>query len=183
MLGTSASPDASGAFTLRNLMPGRYRFDPRFYARYWYLRSITLGGATAKSKIDAAANWTVVKFGEQLSNLTITLAEGAASIRGRIPSVEPMSVYLVPAEPDKAGDVLRYFVTEPATDGVFAFNNLPPGRYWALAQTPDPQTATLTKLRQPEAATARTKLRRIADTQKIELQLKPCQNVADYQLK
>ena len=184
---TSTSPDRNGDFVLRNLMTGRYQFEPHFYARYWYLRSITLGGATAKSqKIDAAANWTAVKFGDQLSNLTITLAEGAASIRGRIPVAvppTPMAVYLIPAEPDKAEDVLRFFVTETAADGAFAFNNLPPGRYWTLAQTPDPQTATLAKLRQPEAATARTKLRRTAEAQKNEIQLKPCQNVADYQLK
>ncbi|HET6851941.1 MAG TPA: carboxypeptidase-like regulatory domain-containing protein [Pyrinomonadaceae bacterium] len=184
---STTSPDRNGEFVLRNLLAGRYQFEPRFYARYWYLRSITLGGATAKApKVDAAANWTTVKVGEQASNLMITLAEGAASIHGRIAATEaaaPMAVYLMPAEPDKADDVLRFFVTEAAADGTFAFNNLPPGRYWTLAQTPDPQTATLLKLRQPEAAPARAKLRRAAETQKSDLQLKPCQNVADYQLK
>jgi hypothetical protein len=184
---SSASPDRNGEFVLRNLMAGRYQFEPRFYARYWYLRSITLGTTTAKSqKVDAAATWTVVKFGDQLSNLIITLAEGAASIRGRLAAAEPpagMSVYLVPAEQDKADDVLRFFITETAADGAFAFNNLPPGRYLALAQTADPQLATLAKLRQPEAAAARAKLRRTAEAQKAQIELKPCQNVADYQLK
>ncbi len=184
---STTSPDRNGEFVLRNLLAGRYQFEPRFYARYWYLRSITLGGANAKApKIDAAANWTAVKVGEQVSNLTIMLAEGAASIRGKIAVTEaaaPMAVFLVPAEPDKAEDVLRFFVTEAAADGAFAFNNLSPGRYWVLAQTPDPQTATLLKLRVPEAAPARAKLRRAAETQKSELQLKPCQNLADYQLK
>ena len=183
----SASPDRNGDFALRNLMPGRYQFEPRFYARYWYLRSITLTSATAKQqRVDGAANWTVVKFGDQLSNLTITLAAGAASIRGQLAAAEPpagMAVYLVPAEPDKAEDVLRFFVTDTAADGAFAFNNLPPGRYWILAQTPDPQLATLAKLRQPEGALARAKLRRTAETQKSEIQLKPCQNVVDHQLK
>lgn len=184
---STTSPDRNGEFVLRNLMAGRYQFEPRFYARYWYLRSITLGSTAAKSqKTDAAANWTAVKFGEQVSNLTITLAEGAASIRGRISATEPLAptaVYLVPAEPDSAEDVLRFFVTEPAAEGAFAFDNLPPGRYWTLAQTVDSQLATLAKLRQPEAATARAKLRRTAETQKNEIQLKPCQNLADYQLK
>ena len=184
---SSASPDRNGEFALRNLMAGRYQFDPHFYGRYWYLRSITLTTATAKpQKLDAAAYWTAVKFGDQLSNLTITLAEGAGSIRGRLAAAEPpagMAVYLVPAEQDKAEDVLRFFVTDLGADGAFAFNNLPPGGYWALAQTPDPVTATLAKLRQPEAATARVKLRGAAETQKSEIQLKPCQNLADYQLK
>jgi hypothetical protein len=138
-------------------------------------------------KTDAAATWTVVKSGDQFTNLTITLAEGAASVRGKLASGEPpagMVLYLVPAEPDKADDVVRFFVTEIGADGTFALNNLPPGRYWALGQTnTDAQTATLTKLRQPDAATARTKLRKTAETQKTEIELKPCQNLTDYQLK
>jgi hypothetical protein len=139
------------------------------------------------SRINAAASWTVVKQGDQLNNLTITLAEGAASIRGKLRSSEPpsgMVLYLIPAEPDKADDVLRFFVTDIATDGTFALNSLPPGRYWLLTQTNvEAQIANVPKLRQPEAATARTKLRRTAETQKTELQLKPCQNLTDYQLK
>ena len=192
--GTTASPDANGAFTLRNVSPGKYQFEPRFYARYWYLQSITLGAAPASGlrsqtsrASDAAANWTTVKSGDQLNNLTITVAEGAASIHGKTTVADPpisTTLFLVPAEPDKADDVLRFFVTGIAADGTFALNNLPPGRYWLLTQTnPDAQLAKLTKLREPEAATARTKLRRSAETQKNQIELKPCQNLADYQLK
>ena len=196
VFGSSGSPDSNGAFVLRNLSAGRYQFEPRFYARYWYLQSITIAtaspAATAKSqaassKIDAAANWTTLKLGEQLTNLTITLAEGAASIRGKWASGEPPAgtvLYLVPSEQDKADNALRFFVTEIGADGTFALNNLPPGRYWALTQTnADAQTATLTKLRLPEAATARTKLRKTAETKKLEIELKPCQNLTDYELK
>ena len=189
---SSATVDANGDFVLRNLRPGRYRFEPHFYARYWYLQSIAI--PAKPQKIDAAANWTTVKSGEQLPNVTITLAEGAASIRGRLALAEGaaapagMVVYLIPAEPDKAEDVLRFFVTEIASDGTFTLNNLPPGKYLAFTQTNvDGQIATLTKLRQPEAALARTKLRRSVEaqreTQKTEIELKPCQNLADYQLK
>jgi hypothetical protein len=191
--GSLASPDPKGAFVLRNLAPGRYQFEPRFYARYWYLHSIRMGavGPAAKSQVassrtDAAANWTVLGSSDQRTNLTITLAEGAASVRGRLSLAERsagMVLYLVPAEPDKAADVLRFFVTEIAADGTFALNNLPPGRYWVLAQpAADPQTATLSKLREPEGATTRAKLRSTAETQKHEMELKPCQNLIDYQL-
>jgi hypothetical protein len=93
-----------------------------------------------------------------------------------------LGVYLVPAEREKALDVLRYFVTPFAADGTFAFNNLPPGRYFTLQQTLDPETNTPAKLRLPESAEARTKLRRKAETQKTELQLKPCQNLTEHQL-
>src|SRR6185295_17706410 len=183
---SSATPDANGAFQLRNLAPGRYLFEPRFYARYWYLQSITTTSGTPKpQKIDAAANWTTVKSGEQVSNLLITLAQGAASIRGRVvvqegATLPATSIYLVPAEPDEANDVLRYFMSDVGDDQTFTFNNLPPGRYFTYLDT---RTTTLTKFRQPEAAPERLKVRKSAETKKNEIELKPCQNLADYQLK
>lgn len=186
VLSGSGSPDEKGAFFIRNLPPGRYLLHPHFYARYWYVDSISYSGAT---KIDAAANWTTLKTGEQPGIYTITLAEGAASIRGRLTNSESaelptgLGVYLVPAEREKALDVLRYFVTPVEADGKFAFNNLPPGNYFLLPQTLDPATNTLENLRLPESAEARTKLRRSAENQKTELQLKPCQNLTEYQLK
>ena len=184
----AASPDASGAFVMRNLMPGKYQFDPQFHARYWYLQSITMTAGTAAKpqKIDAAANWTALKSGEQLANVTITLAGGAASIRGRVPVAEGAalaagtSVFLVPAEADKVDDVLRYFMSEVGADGTFTFNNVAPGKYLTLVDT---QATTLTKLRQPEGAPTRTKLRRTAEAKKNDLELKPCQTLADYQAK
>ena len=197
MFPSSGSPDLRGSFSLFNLKPGKYQFDLRFYARYWYLDSITLGAPatalpksqTAPSRTDVAANWTILKVGEQLNNLTIKLAEGASSIRGRLPLAEGaamptgMAIYLLPVEPERAEDVLRFFVAAVAADGTFALNNLPPGKYRMLAQTSDPQTATILKLREPEAAASRAKLRKTAETKKTEIELKPCQNVADYQPK
>lgn len=35
-----ASPDKSGDFLLRNLGPGQFNLNVRFFAKYWYLRSI-----------------------------------------------------------------------------------------------------------------------------------------------
>jgi hypothetical protein len=191
LIGGTASPDSAGAFILHNLVPGRYLLEPKFYARYWYLQSITINSSGPKpQKIDAAANWTLLKSGEQLSNLTITLAAGAASLNGAVPVAEGAAlpaglvVYLVPNEQDKVEDVLRYFVTNIAEDGTFTLTNLPPGRYLALTQTNvDAQIATQAKLRQPEAAAARAKLRRTAETKKSEIELKACQNLTEYQLK
>jgi hypothetical protein len=192
-LGGYASPDPSGALVWRNVRPGKYRFEPRFYARYWYLQSIAMNKTGAKpQKIDAAANWTITKSGDQLSNVIITIAQGAASLRGRLTLAEGAMVqagtnlYLIPAEPDKATDLLRYFVTEVSVDGTFALNNLPPGKYLALIQANvDGPISTQAKLREPETdtATARAKLRRAAETKKTEIELKPCQNLTDYQLK
>jgi hypothetical protein len=189
VLAGSGSPDEKGDFFIRNLPPGRYLLDPHFFARYWYVDSINLSGSLSGTpKIDAAANWTTLKPGVQPGTFTITLAAGAASIRGRLTTSEGtelqagLGVFLVPAEREKALDVLRYFVTPVAADGTFAFNNLPPGRYFTLQQTIDPETTTPAKLRLPEFADARTKLRRTAETKKTENQLKPCQNLTEYQL-
>ena len=174
------SPDPKGNFTLRNLMPARYLPEFTFYARYWYLDSVSLA---ATPKFDAAANWMTLKSGER-AELTITLAEGAASIRGRVDQAGAgLGVYLFPADRERTADVLRYFVTNVAADGTFSFNNLPPGKYLVLPRALDADMSTNAKLRLPESAEARTKLRRAAETQKTNLELKPCQNLTEYELK
>ncbi len=195
---SSASPDKEGAFVVRNLRAGQYAFNPRFFARYWYLQSISLSpqppAATAakpvpaNTRTDAARNWTTVKLGDRITGLSITLAEGAASIRGQVIAPEgskfpgKLSVYLVPSERDKAEDVLRFFTVETAEDGTFAVNNLPPGRYWLITQDPTDSELTSERLRLPTAAESRAKLRRTAETAKTDIELKPCQNITDYQL-
>lgn len=184
-LSGSGAPDEKGNFIIRNLPPGKYLFTPYFHARYWFVGSISL---SSSSKVDAAANWTTVKQGTQSGTITITLAEGAASVRGRVTATNDtqlpagLGVYLVPAERERTADVLRYFVTPVEAEGKFAFNNLPPGSYFARLQTLDSAMDTLAKLRLPESAEARTKLRRTAETQKTELRLQPCQNLTDYEL-
>jgi hypothetical protein len=198
MNSSGVSPDPKGVFVFRNLGPGRYRLIPNFHARFWYLQSISFGapatatpGAarTATPRIDPAASWTAIKPAEKLSDVTITLVEGAASIRGKVPLAEGATipsgtaVYLVSAEPDKSADGLRYFMTNVSADGVFTLNSLPPGRYWSVLQNPvQTELATLVKLRSPESAEARTKLRRAAESQKSDVELKPCQTLTDYQL-
>lgn len=189
------SPEKNGDLVWRNLIDAQYGFATKFYARYWYLHSITLPGvSTAKTaasnlKTDAARNWTTIKSGARLSGLTITLAEGAGSLRGKLEVPEgtnvpaDLDVYLVPAEKEKAEDVLRYFVAEAIADGSFNADNLPPGRYLLLAQRrAGTDQITTPKLQLPDAAENRLKLRRAAETTKIEIELKPCQNLSDYKL-
>jgi hypothetical protein len=188
-------PDKQGDFTLRNLTPGQYRFHTRPFAKYWYLQSILLRASaaptakTANRPVDAARNWITVNSGTRVSGLLITLAEGAASVKGRIKLAEgqkmppKLFVYMVPVEPEKAEDVLRFFASPVEADGNFALNNLPPGRYWALAKAAaENESALLVKLRLPDEAASRTKLRQEAQLGKAETEFKPCQNVTDFQL-
>ena len=195
-LGGPSSPDKQGKITLRNLAPGQYHFIPRYSAKYWYLNSISLQSSAAlgpkspraNRDVDAARNWTTLKTGDRLSGLIIKLSEGAASLQGKIKIPEGekpparLHVYLIPAEREKADDVLRFFAA-PVLDGKIQLNNLAPGRYWIVAQAAlDGPLPSLVKLRLPDETETRAKLRRDAEASKIEIEFQPCQNVTDYQL-
>jgi hypothetical protein len=197
-LGTPVLPDKDANFVLRTLAPGQYRFSARPLAKYWYLKSMSwpTGATPASAKgdapdrpRDAARNWTNVRMGERLTGLTITFAEGAASVRGKVEAGEGkklparLFVYLTPAEPAKAEDIVRYFVSLAAEDGAFALTNLPPGRYWlTLAPAADSDSNMMSKLRLPDETELRAKLKRDGEAAKLQIELKPCQNISDYQL-
>jgi len=193
MFGQAAFPDKDGAFVLRNLRTAQYTFSPNFFARYWYVQSMAIAGSgTAKSsasRVDAARNWTMIKGSESITGLTITLAEGAASVRGQLSLAEGtqapgnLKVYFAPAERERSEDPLRYFVSDIGGDRTFTLMNLPPGNYLASVQTPgEKDPTTNAKLRLPDAAEARLKIRRAAEATKLNIELKPCQNVTDYKL-
>jgi len=205
-LGSPIFPDKQGDFTMRNLAPGQYRLNTRPLAKYWYLKSMSLPASAAAAKapapkepaakgvqavrvVDVARNWTTLKSGDRVSGLVITFAEGAASLKGQVKPPEgqklppKLFVYLVPAEPDKTEDVLRFFVALVEADGSFSLNNLPPGRYLTLAKVAgESESNVLSKLSLPDDAESRAKLRQEATAAKIETELKPCQNVTDYSL-
>ena len=162
---------------------------PQFAAKYWYLQSITLTpAAKTATVIDAARTWTTVKSGDRLSGLTITLAQGAASLDGRLvlkegeTQPEGAFVYLVPAEREKGLDVLRFFAVAISADGKIVLNNIAPGRYWVLMKS-DNVITSVTKLRSPDQAEFRATLRREAEAANTELELKPCQSVTGFQVR
>lgn len=188
-------PDKEGNFTLGNLAPGQYRFNVRPMSRYWYLKSVAWSSPTAPKAqqvnrpADAARNWTTLGSGDRMSGLIITMALGAGSIDGQIDLGEGQKLpprlfaYLVPAEREKANDVLRYFTSMVALDGSFKLNNLPPGRYWVIAQpATENESNIFSKLRLPDETDMRAKLLRDAEAAKIETELKPCQNVSAFRL-
>ncbi|HEV7472570.1 MAG TPA: carboxypeptidase-like regulatory domain-containing protein [Pyrinomonadaceae bacterium] len=192
-----AAPDQSGDFLLRNLGPGQFNLNVRFFAKYWYLRSIArdVAGATlprngaASRKIDVARTGIHLKFGERVSGLTVILAEGAASLRGAVKLAEgeslPAKLFmnLVPAEKENAEDVLRFFTVPVNSDGTFAVNNLPPGRYWTLARIAgDDERQSDFNLRAPEGSDQRAQIRLAAEAARNSLEFKPCENVTNYEL-
>jgi hypothetical protein len=93
-----------------------------------------------------------------------------------------MYVYLVPAERENEKDLLRFLAVPVMADRKFTVNNIPPGRYWIVTQPAlEGATPTLTRLRLPDEKEIRAKLRREAEQAKVEMEIKPCQNVSDYE--
>jgi len=185
---SQATPDSAGSFQLRNLAAGQYNLNLRMFAKYWYLRSVTLPAGKDPTTNDIARSLLTLKSGDRVTGVKATLAEGAASVSGQVELPEDrragtIVVYVVPAEKDKADEVLRYFAAPVDADGSFTQDHVPPGRYWALAKFVTVENeATSTALRLPSQAAARVRLRREAEAARVELELKPCQIVRDQKL-
>ncbi len=184
--------DAKGSFTMRNLPSGWYRIDPRPPASGWFVRSIAIGAAqtaTARAaSLVIARDGIMLKSGERVSGLTVTIAEGGASFRGRVTVAEGqrlppnLRIYLVPAEKESVADVLRFFETRADTDGSFAMGNIAPGHYWMIGRTADEsEPATVKPIRQDSAL--RSQVAKEAEKAKNEIQLEPCQRIVDYEIR
>ncbi|HZT58376.1 MAG TPA: carboxypeptidase-like regulatory domain-containing protein [Pyrinomonadaceae bacterium] len=199
----AAAPGHEGGFLLNNLGPGQYHFGTSFNAKYWYVRAITLPqtpsaqttprpqqpSPTAARTIDAARDGVSLRFGSHLTNLTVTVAEGAASLRGHVGAAGGSSpsaglfVYLVPAEREQPDNVLRFYAAPLDGDGGFSFDNVAPGIYHALARAPVGREGRVEGwLRSVEGREERASLRRAAEGAKTDVELKPCQSLVDYQL-
>ena len=194
------APNDKGEIKYTGVPAGRYRVTAHLPSEDWYVKAISLEPATAETKptatpakapkpakIDAGKQGLNLKAGEKLKGLTITLAEGAAGLRGRVIAeknkalASRLRVHLVPAE--AADNALRYY--EVVTrDGVFAFNHLAPGKYWLVARAV-PEDEADEKPAKPVAwdAATRTKLRAEAEAANNAVELTPCQRVKDFTLK
>lgn len=190
----AVAPNDKGAFKMRALEAGRYYLNARLPNETWYIKSIALKAPTPKSQtanpLDVGKQGLNVKVGDRLTGLVVAIAEGAASVSGRVvgekdrPLPTRWRVHLIPAEKDAATDVLRYAEYKTKADGVFTISNLAPGKYWLLAR-PVPEEETDEKPAKPVAwdAIARAKLRAEAEAKNNAIELKTCQRVSDYALK
>jgi hypothetical protein len=76
---------------------------------------------------------------------------------------------LVPAEPEKADDPLRYFETDAASDGAFEIAHVPPGTYRVFARARAPESERRGALFAWDAARRKELLRLAAAGPAIEL--------------
>jgi hypothetical protein len=193
-----AVPNAKGEFRLHSLRDGSYRLDVQLPGDDWYVRSIAMPGAVAPANARAAAQSKIappgaftLKVGERLSGVSITVGQGAAVLRGRVAQIAEgallptnLRLHLVPVEPERANDALRYMETAVESDGKFALGNIAPGRYWILARLAPALNENESLERRPVAFEAgeRDKLRREAESAELKIDLQPCQRLADYVL-
>ncbi len=191
----------TGDFTVRYLMPGRYRLEPSLPSGNWYVKSITTKSAAPARRtgavsrlagdLDVNRSGIAIRAGENLTGITVTVAEGAASLRGKVvaeaegPQIPSrLRIHLVPAETTAADDVLRYGETLIGGDRTFTFKNLAPGRYWLLTRiVSDEEIIDRQTLPLARDSGERAKLRKEAEAKKNEIELKPCQRVTDHILK
>ena len=196
-------PNDQGEFTIRNLMTGSYRMTTRLPSDAWYVRFITLPGASAAVRTSNAPSKSAetksatmpsiltLKTGERITGVTIQIAQDAANLRGRVVAATEgaslpanLKVYLVPQERERTEDVLRYGEATINSDGTFALQNLAPGHYFIIAR-PVPESDLSERTPRPLLwdAEARAKLRREAEAAKTTLELQPCQRATGYSLR
>ncbi len=194
---TNVVVNEKGEFTIPSLSPSRYRFETRLPDEDWYTKSITLPAPATARRTPAARTTNVsdasragleLRSGDKVTGVTITVAEGAAGLRGKVVAEREgaqlpsrLRVHLVPVEAALSNDVLRYAEVLMSNDGSFAFANLAPGKYWLLARpVPDDEPVDRPIRQVAWDGSDRAKLRMEAEAKKLEVELKPCQRVSDY---
>ena len=178
--------DNKSEFVISGLETGRFFIQGRLPGETLYIKSISSG----KASDDIAQHGVPVKQGEKVTGLTVVLAEGAASLRGKVvtadqktPVPPALRVTLVPIEKELSNNLLRYYETSTRSDGTFNITNIAPGLYWILARSAADEGPNAIAGR-PLAwdSQARLLLRRESDKSSIIVELSPCQRTAGYML-
>jgi hypothetical protein len=173
-----------GDFRFRNLSQATYLFEVRLPAAGWYLKDLSL----AKPGVNIARNGIAVKSGEKVSGIAIAVAEGGASLRGRVTIQADQTLpanlrlYLVPGERENADNPLRFFETSVAADGTVAIGNVAPGKYWLIATPAERLDANTFKSARTDSD-LRAKLLKDATTANKEISFKPCERTVDYEFR
>jgi len=185
-----------GEFTINSIDPGHYRIRIPLTDENLYVKGITSpANAPPRRGAPGAANnvslnGLALKQGEKLSGVTVTVAEGAASLRGKVVAEKEgqrlpdrLRAHLVPTGPNATDEVLRYAESIVSSDSGFTFTNIAPGKYRLITRVA-PNDEPVNRPATPTAwdSSERSKLRHEAMSAKYEIELQPCGRVKDYVL-
>ena len=134
------------------------------------------------------ADSVTVRTGETVSGVTVTITEGAASLRGfvaapkgqRLP--QPAFVYLIPSEKENAATLFRYFEARVRDDGSFFIDNIAPGEYLVVALKPQNDAPGTSAIAIQQNSTLRNAVMQEAEKLKQKLSFKPCERMDNYDL-
>ncbi|HSE97153.1 MAG TPA: carboxypeptidase-like regulatory domain-containing protein [Blastocatellia bacterium] len=191
-MGWSVVPSEAGEFQVQAVEAGQYHLKPAMLGESWYVRSLTLALNNKNSAPqDLSTTGLSVKAGERVAGVTISLAEGGASIEGRAVLAEDSSrppswirVILVPVDKENRDNLLRYEEVAAQKDGTFKIGNIAPGRYWIVTQqTAEPELSGEPFRPMVWDAGSRAEIRSEAEKTNLVVELKPCQKMKDYILR
>jgi hypothetical protein len=180
---SNASADTSGVFNIRGLSAGNYRLRTSLPTTDWYIRSID---RQPPSKNTNPAESVTLGGGENVSGLSVILANGAGSVEGHVAGYQPgdqasaRHIYLIPNEKDRADDTLRFSEMPVAADGIFSFRNLAPGRYFLISRIVR-ETENIRPIYWD--AKERSSLVVEAAASGLAVEVKPCQSIKELELK
>lgn len=187
-LGVTA-PNDKGEFTISSLRAGRHFVESQLPDEHWFVKSALLTSAAANNPAarEAGKNGITLKVGEKVTGLAVTLAEGAAGLKGKLTGDKLPSrvrVHLLPAEPEAKDDLLRFAEVRAEEGGAFNFTNIAPGKYLLVARViPDSESSDKPAKPAGWDAVERAKLRKEAEAANAVVELKTCQRVADFNLR
>ena len=177
-----------GDFLLRYIKAGQYRLLPDLPDDDWYIKEMSVPGAPAPKKINLGSSPLVLKAGDKISGATVTIAEGAAAIVGKLAGEKTRRgrwrVHLIPVEAARAGNTLFWYEVIAGTSGAFSISHVAPGKYWMISKllVEDQPVDVPVRPVAWDSEAERTKLLREAEAGKIEVDLKSCARVKDYVL-
>ena len=127
--------------------------------------------------------------GEKKSGVVLTVAEGGASLRGRIEANKDkalpsrLRIFLVPVAKESANDLLWYREKKIA-DANFEVTNLPPEAFWVVVRAvPDDEADDAYPNPTAWDTPRRLALRKEAEAAHQLVELKPCERKNDLVVK
>ena len=186
--GRETGLDDKSDFAIKSLVKGNYWIIPQPPDPGWFVKSIEAGGksATAKSSADVPRDGVALGAAERVSNIDVTLTDGAAMLKGRVTLQKGerlparLRFYLVPAEKESSEDVLRFFEVAVQRDGTFSISNITPGGYLAVTRPAEDVDATTIKSVKRDTA-FRNDILKAATSLNRQVTFKPCEQNGEYE--